>query len=82
MAAEYNPYAITVGGSLGHGMATMGAVSVTKESRISPTGVTKVSWSMTMEVLVATNRRSAMENIHLLRPIGGQQWRIFSCYDQ
>jgi len=27
MAAEYNPYAITVGGSLGHGMATMGAVA-------------------------------------------------------
>eukprot|EP00959_Pyramimonas_sp_CCMP1952_P309511 6477383-Pyramimonas_sp.AAC.1 len=26
MAADYNPYAITVGGSLGHGLATLGAV--------------------------------------------------------
>lgn len=27
MAADYNPYAITIGGSLGHGFATMGAVA-------------------------------------------------------
>jgi hypothetical protein len=27
----------------------------------------------------ATNRRSAMENILLLSPIAGQQWRIFPC---